>query len=487
MSLAIPDDLDTEILSLPGMLTDSASCGSWPSHCPHPSGGAAGIPPGASNGRRAEGSTGKAVSTVSHDPGSSNLAEVALALDHSVGRSLELVAATCYAPSAGRLRSGHDAKPTVAIAVSDSTRPVPNDAILRPVIARLVACGFEQSHVKVIVACGRHRLPREDEARLLANPASIGSAQFLVHNTDEGETVFLGVTSRGTPVNINKDFALADLRIVTGMIEPHQFAGFSGGAKAAVIGLGNEATIGHNHSLLLQEGARAGIFAGNPVRDDIEEAARLVGVHFVVNVVMGPGRRILRAFAGAYPEAYMEGVEFARRLFSVPFRSSCDIVVASCGGYPKDINLYQAQKALAHIEPLVKPGGVIVLLAECPEGIGDEKFQWWIRESAARECSTTEKASTTAGSAMTPESILDRFREDGFQLGVHKAFLLARTMAKAKVFLVSSLPESLAKGLGFEPFSHANRALHAALARLGRAVKVAVVPQGTGMILAGAE
>ncbi len=354
---------------------------------------------------------------------------------------------------------------TIAIAVSDATRPVPTDAILRTIMERLKACGFEPDQVTIMMGCGRHRPPREEEVRSILDPEGLDGTRFLSHSADKGDTVFLGTTSRGTPVNINRDFIQADLRVVTGMIEPHQFAGFSGGAKVAVIGLGNEATIRHNHSLLAGEGARAGVLDGNPVREDIEEAAQLIGIHFVVNVVMAPRGRILKAFAGTYPEAYREGVEFARRSFSVSFRSQCDVVVVSCGGYPRDIDLYQAQKALAHVEPMVRSGGVLVLVAECPEGTGDAQFQDWMRR------------------AVSSGAPLEYFRDREFQLGAHKAYLTARTMMKAAVFLVSSLPAGLARDMGFEPFGDVGEALDVALTRLGHVTKVGIVPHGTGMIL----
>ncbi|MEW6226567.1 MAG: nickel-dependent lactate racemase [Bacillota bacterium] len=456
MTLHVPDDLPVEIVERPQVSPDSARGGSQLSQ--HWS--SLGVKMGGSLGVQRDGGQ----LDVSRETGSSDLERVAWALKHPIGRSVEAVAAELSHASVCRTS---EAKTTVAIAVSDSTRPVPNDAILCPLLVHLEECGFRQSQIKIIVGCGKHRPLCEDEAKSLVGPGVLRDAQFVVHCANQSETTFLGTTSRGTPVNVNKDFSQADLRIVTGMIEPHQFAGFSGGGKGVVIGLGNESTISHNHSMLLQDGARIGVFEGNPVREDIEEGSRLVGVHFVVNVVLGPDKRILRAFAGSYPEAYIEGVGFARGVFSVPFRSLSDIVAVSCGGHPKDINLYQAQKALAHVEPLVKPGGVIILLAECAEGIGDEQFERWMRE------------------ARSPWDVAQRFREQGFHLGAHKAFLLARTMLKAKIFLVSSLSDNLAEALGFEPYPSVNEAFRSALTRCRGTATVSVVPQGTGMILVG--
>ena len=221
----------------------------------------------------------------------------------------------------------------------------------------------------------------------------------------------VGTTSRGTRLEVFEPYLDADLRICTGNIEYHYFAGFSGGAKAVVPGLCSYAAIRDNHSMMLAPTARAGILDGNPVREDIDEAGGLVGVDFIFNVVLDEEKRIIHAVAGHYLEAHREGVRRLRRALR-PARSTAaaDVVIASPGGRPKDINLYQAQKTLDNVGGAVRDGGVVILVARCREGFGQKAFEEWM-------CGMG-----------TPQVLIDRIQRE-FVLGGHKAAAVAGLLA----------------------------------------------------------
>ena len=179
----------------------------------------------------------------------------------------------------------------------------------------------------------------------------------------------VGTTSRGTRLEVFEPYLEADLRICTGNIEYHYFAGFSGGAKAVVPGLCSYAAIRDNHSMMLAPTARAGIIAGNPVREDIDEAGGIIGVDFIFNVLLDEEKRIIRAVAGHYLEAHRAGAAAYDARCDLRIPEAADVVVASPGGTPKDINLYQAQKTLDNVGGAVRDGGVIVLVGALPRGL----------------------------------------------------------------------------------------------------------------------
>ncbi len=259
---------------------------------------------------------------------------------------------------------------SVAIAISDETRPVPNRLILPILLDRLHQMGIPSSAITLLIASGLHEpLPPSRFSNLLA-PDMIGKYRVLAHDAKAADLVSCGKTSRGTPVYVNPIFHQANLRLVVGLIDPHQFVGYTGGVKCAAVGLAGAQTIEANHSLLLHPQAGVGEILNNPVRQDIEEVGRLMGVHFVVNVVLDEANRLLKAYSGDPQAVENTGSAFCRTVYEIPVKKEYDVVVASCGGYPKDINVYQAQKGLAHVTPLVRNGGDIVLLAECPEGHG---------------------------------------------------------------------------------------------------------------------
>jgi nickel-dependent lactate racemase len=251
----------------------------------------------------------------------------------------------------------------------------------------------------------------------------------------------------------------ADLRICTGNIEYHYFAGFSGGAKAVVPGMCSYAAINDNHRMMLDPAARAGVLEGNPLREDIDEAGDMIGIDFLFNVVLDEHKRILHAVAGHYIEAHRAGVRYydARCDLSVP--EAADIVVASPGGKPKDINLYQAQKTLDNVSGAVRDGGIVVLVARCPEGFGQRRFEEWMLGMD------------------TPQTLIDRIQRE-FVLGGHKAAAIAGLLARVSVYLVSEFPDEVVRAMCMTPFHSVDGALAAAFGELGPAARCLVVPHG---------
>jgi lactate racemase len=318
---------------------------------------------------------------------------------------------------------------SVAIAIPDETRLISYSLILPLLFGRLNRMGIASSSIRLLIASGLH--PPMDQTRLSTILPSeiLKEYSVVVHDARRADLKFLGNTSRGTPVFLNPLFLQADLRLVIGLIDPHQFVGYTGGVKGAAIGLAGAQTIEANHSMLFDPCALVGEIQDNPVRQDIEEIGHMIGVHWVFNVVLDETNGIVKTFSGNPAEVERIGSEFCRTLYETKAIREYDWVIASPGGYPKDINVYQAQKALAHVTPLVRPGGNILFLAECPDGHGDESFyQMMIKYKNPRE-------------------VIDHFKQAKFKMGDHKAFLWCRSLVKARVHLHSAIDERLCRTL----------------------------------------
>jgi nickel-dependent lactate racemase len=349
---------------------------------------------------------------------------------------------------------------SVAIAVSDETRPVPNDLVLPLLLKRLHQMGISKSAIRIFVAPGLHcPTPESRLANIL--PSDIINHYFItVHDAFHSDLKFLGRTARSTPVFVNPLFFGAELRLVIGMINPHQFVGYTGGVKGAAIGLAGAETIEANHSMLFHPQALIGEIQGNPVRQDIEEIGKMMGVHFAIDVVLDESNRIIKAFSGEPSEVERAGSEFCRKVYEVKTLKEYDIVMVSAGGYPKDINLYQAQKALAAATPLVRKGGEIILFAECSEGHGDEVFYRTIKRYKS------------------PQEVVESFQKERFRMGVHKAFLWTRSLTKAQVYLRSTLEKAVVHELMVLPANNIEELLLRINNQYARPPQIAILPRG---------
>lgn len=346
----------------------------------------------------------------------------------------------------------------IVIVTSDITRPMPTKKVLPGVLAEIEAAGCDLSDVTVVFALGSHRKHTEDEKKYLVGEDAYGKITCV--DSDPSQCTHMGVTSRGTPVDIFSVVAEADYRICLGNIEYHYFAGYSGGSKAIMPGVSTREAIQANHSAMVKADAKAGNIATNPVRQDIDEVCeKFVPVDFILNVVLDEHKEIICAVAGHFIEAHREGCKFLDRLYAAEIHEKADIVITTPHGYPKDINLYQAQKALDNAKHAVKDGGIIILVAACTEGLGEGKFEKWILNS-------------TTCDAMIQDI------EDHFELGGHKAAAIALVRKKAQIFCVSELSDELAGKIFMKPYKDVNTALQDALKEMGKDATVYYMPVG---------
>ncbi|MCD7859852.1 MAG: nickel-dependent lactate racemase [Firmicutes bacterium] len=345
----------------------------------------------------------------------------------------------------------------VAILVSDISRPVPSYEILPPLLEELFAAGCRAEDVTVVFGLGSHRAhtPRERE-RLVGSEVY---SRVRCVDSDPEDCVRMGVTDCGTPVDITRVVAQADFRICTGNIEFHYFAGYSGGAKALMPGVSTPEAIQANHRMMIRPEARAGKLEGNPIREDIEQAGRIVGLDYLVNVVLDEHKHIVYAVAGDVVRAHRVGCAYLDKMYRKPIRQRADIVLVSQGGAPKDANLYQTQKALDNAKHAVKKGGTIILIGACQEGLGSGVFAEWLTE------------------APTAHSLIERVHRD-FQLGGHKAAAIAMVLEDASIDLVSEMDESLVRSIFLNPQPSAQAAFDRAMEKYGACATVIAMPFG---------
>ena len=346
---------------------------------------------------------------------------------------------------------------TVAVVTSDSTRPCPSRALLPPLLEELNAGGVGDEDITIIVALGLHRPAPPQELDALVGREVNRRVRVLNH--DPGDTVDVGTTRSGTPVDLYRPLVEADVRVCLGNVEFHWFAGFSGGAKAILPGCASERTVTANHAMMVREEAGAGRLDGNPVREDLEEGAAKIGIDFILNVVVDADHRVTAAVAGDPRAAHRRACELVRSRGAVAIDSRADVVVVSGGGMPSDINLYQAQKSLENAQAAVRRGGAIVWVARCQEGVGHSVFERWVRE------------------AESAPAVLERIQRE-FVLGGHKAAALATAVQQAQVYLVSDLETDLLARLGVRQMSDPQPAVDAALAHMGPEATVLVMPRG---------
>ena len=344
----------------------------------------------------------------------------------------------------------------VCIIASDITRPCPSYVFLPALIDELAEGGVREEDIVIVLALGIHRPHTEEEMKTLTGAEVFDRVRVV--DSDPDDCVYSGSTSRGTPLNITREVNSCDRIIATGNIEMHYFAGYSGGAKALMPGVSDRDAIQANHSMMVEETSVAGRIEGNNIRQDIEEAGDIIGVDFILNVVLDESKKIVGAVAGDHRKAHREGVKILDSMYKIHIPELADLVIASAGGFPKDINLYQAQKALDNAKHAVREGGIIILVAECLEGFGEEVFHDWLHE------------------AKSGEDLIRRAKED-FMLGGHKAAAIAMTVEKcSEVLLVSALPDELAEKTLMKPFTNINDALIHAYKLLGKDARIIIMP-----------
>ena len=344
--------------------------------------------------------------------------EIVRALDNPIGsRRLDELAGAGGGSGSGRGRGGAAGRKAV-IMCSDITRPCPSYKLLPVLLEDLNAAGVRDADITIMFGMGIHRRHTAEERERLAG--SDIYKRVRCGDSAEGEFKHVGTSSRGTPYYVNALAVDCDLLICTGNIEFHYFAGYSGGAKAILPGAANKETIDRNHSMQTMPGCGAGLLEGNPVRADIDEIANFVKIDFLLNVVIDENKQILKAFAGDCIAAHREGCRYLDSIYKRPIAALADTVIACSGGFPKDINMYQAQKALDNARFAVKPGGNIIWVGRCAEGYGEDTFEKWVNESTS------------------PGSLVERIKKE-FVLGGHKAAAIGSVLCGYNVEMVTDM------------------------------------------------
>jgi lactate racemase len=353
---------------------------------------------------------------------------------------------------------------TVAITINDKTRPVPNHLLYPPLLSKLEEIGVKRENISILIATGTHLPMPENEFSLLLPESVWRQYKIISHNCDEESNLtFKGTTSRGTPVFINSIFDRAEIKIVVGDIEPHHFAGFSGGYKSASIGVCGRQTINVNHAFLQDPKSCVGRYEDNPLRQDIEEIGRLIGVDLALNAILNEKKEILHVFFGSPMDVIAKGIKVIRENELTLIDEPYDLVIASAGGYPKDINLYQAQKALTHASLFCKDGGMVFLAAECVEGVGSQGYLDFMQ------------------GVNSHSEAKQKLNEMGFKVGPHKAFQFAALADRIQFEVKCGIDAETLKKILIHPIGDLNQAVKSYLLDQP-ATRVAVVPFATATI-----
>ncbi len=323
---------------------------------------------------------------------------------------------------------------TVAFICNDPTR-VANSYDFMPVLVNeMNHLGVKDEDMRIVFSLGTHRdMPHEE---MVASVGEEVASRIKMHNSTATKTEdfeYFGTTSRGTPVWINKLLCDVDHIILTGTIVHHYFSGYGGGRKAILPGCAAMETVRRNHSWMLDDNAALGRTVGNPVYEDQMEGVALFAKGrslFLFNAILNAHHEFLRMFAGDYIAAHKEACKFVDQAYGCVIPEEADLVIASCGGYPKDINVYQMQKTMDNAACAVKKGGVVILLAECEEGSGSKLLE------------------ETFKRLHTPEEIKAELQAN-FQIGANKAFAVARPISKARYILVTGLDRDMARSMLF--------------------------------------
>ncbi|MBK9714153.1 MAG: nickel-dependent lactate racemase [Kouleothrix sp.] len=352
---------------------------------------------------------------------------------------------------------------TVAIVIADITRPSPSERLVPWIMQELAQVPRER--FVIVNGTGSHRANTRDELVQMLGEELVETVRIVNHNAfDDATLTQLGRTSYGGEVWVNNDYLRADVRIVTGFIEPHFFAGFSGGPKGIVPGLAGIKTIMHLHNAEMIGDPRStwARLEGNPVQGEIREAVAMAPPHFMVNVAVNPRRQISAIWAGHYLAAHAVGCGFVAEHATRAVEQQFDVVVTTNSGYPLDQNLYQTVKGMSAAGRIVRPGGAIVAVSECCDGLPEHgNFKQLLQMRR------------------TPRELLEMIEAPGFELyDQWEAQSQALVQRRADVYLYSSLDPQTVRDAMLEPIDDVERALAALLARYGPGARVAVLPEG---------
>jgi nickel-dependent lactate racemase len=354
------------------------------------------------------------------------------------------------------------------IVFTDITRVCPDHLLVPALLLELEHAGVRDDDITLLCGIGMHRLSTHAE-KIAKLGAGIVARYRVIDNEPQNPLVLvdLGVTPGGVPVQLHRAVVEADLVIATGIVEPHQYAGYSGGCKTVAIGAAGEALIAYTHGpdFVDHPCTRLGRIEGNPFQEAVTEAARRANLHFIVNVVLDDDKRVLCVLAGEPDQAFQELVTFARSIYEVPIPHQYDIAIGGVG-FPKDTNLYQASRAPSYLffapTPVVRPDGFLIIPARCEEGVGsgvgEQRFLAAMRD------------------APNIQFILDDARCNGYPPGQQRAFVMAKVLEQARVVIVGSECPDLVTACKMIPAATMEAALELARIELGQSCDVLVVP-----------
>ena len=392
--------------------------------------------------------------TDTFDPGKSEAELVEEALANPIGTK--------------RLRELAKGKKKVTLVTSDHTRAVPSKLTL-PILLREIREGNPDAEITILIATGLHRPTTEAEQRRMFGDAIVDNEKIVVNEAFKDEDfAYVRSLPSGAELWVNKAALDCDLLITEGFIEPHFFAGFSGGRKSILPGICNAATVNENHSYkaISSPYSTTGVLAHNPIHEDMVCAARAVNVQFILNVALNGEKKVIAAFAGDLEEAHATGVSFVRKLAQCPSITG-DIVITSNGGYPLDQNLYQSPKAVATAEACCADGGVIIMCASCFDGMGGTHFEKLIVRGTVDEID--EYLSRIPPKETIPEQWC--------------AQIYSRILKKHKIILVTTyLDHELVRKANMIPASSPDEALAMAYEMKGKDARVVVIPDGVAVL-----
>ncbi len=361
-------------------------------------------------------------------------------------------------------------KEDVVIICSDHTRPVPSKFLIPPMLAE-IRKGNPKANINLLIATGFHRPSSEKELIEKFGSDIVDNEKIIMHkSTVDEDMVDCGKLPSGGRLKLNRVAAEADLLLAEGFIEPHFFAGFSGGRKSVLPGVASKETVLANHcgEFIAHEKARTGIIEGNPMHEDMIFAAKKAGLAFILNVAINEDKEIIKAFAGDYVKAHEQGCEFVKNIAGVKAEPA-EVVITTNGGYPLDQNIYQAVKGMTAAEATCKENGVIIIAAECSDGHGGESFYKTFTEAAG-----IQEIRSKIKSRDRNETVPDQWESQ----------ILARILDKFKVIMITGAPKEMVENMYMKKADSMEEALKMAEEELGLTeYKITVIPDGVGVIV----
>jgi nickel-dependent lactate racemase len=367
-----------------------------------------------------------------------------------------------------RLREMARSTDRVCIVFTDVTRACPDALLVGPILEELLAAGVAEENITFLCGVGMHRPSTEAEKIAKLGLEVVRRYRVVDHDARDSEAlVDLGRTESGIPLSVNRIAYESDLLIATGLVEPHQYAGYSGGAKTLAVGAAGEAMIAYTHGpqMLEHPATRLGRVEGNPFREALEEAARRAGLRFIVNLVLDDEKQVVAVRAGDPVEAFRELVEVARSLYEVPIPHPYDVAVAGVG-FPKDANLYQASRAATYLHfaptPVVRPGGTYIIPAPCPEGAGEGAGE--------------QRFYQALKNASSMPALVEQLRREGYPPGEQRAFVVAKVLCEANIIVVGAHCPEVVREAKMIPAATMEEAFEWVQQHQGAEAEVLIVP-----------